>query len=165
MRSLTLLMGMTCLVMACSKPVSDEEKAAKQKSADFLASVQQHKYKLVAFYSDKPIDYITSDSEVRAETDLWSYVKPHVIDDDNFFGANGALTVYQNAEKFPGNDNEQINAGYSISPKGVDVACGFVDYLYMPLEYKLQEFDNAYFTLYIDGPSGSKLYSKFARVE
>jgi hypothetical protein len=169
MRKLNLMfiMGsLACLGMVgCSKSLSKEDAAAKQKSADFQASVQAHKYKLVAFYSDKPIDYITSDAEVRSETDLWKYVKLHVLDDLDYFGANGELTIYQNADKFPGNNNETIAGTYSISVSGTDVMMKFVDYIYVPTTYKLQEFDNAYFTIYVDGPSGSKLYSKYARVE
>ncbi len=168
MRKLNLMfivIVIASLGTACSKSISADDSAAKQRSADFQAAVQSHKYKLVAFYSDKAIDYITTDNEVKSETDLWPYVKLHVLDDENYFGANGALTIYQKASKFPGNDADQINGTYSISAKGPDVIFKFIDYLYIPLEYKLQEFDNAYFTVYINGPSGSKLYSKYARVE
>jgi hypothetical protein len=169
MRKLNLLfiIGIAaCMGMAsCSKALSDEDPATKQKATDFQTSVTAHKYKLVAFYSDKPIDYITSDAEVRSETDLWKYVKVHVLDDENYFGSNGELTIYQKADKFPGNESETINGNYGISIRGTEVFFKFVDYIYVPTEYKLQEFDNAYFTVYIDGPSGSKLYSKFARVE
>ena len=41
----------------------------------------------------------------------------------------------------------------------------FVDYNYVVTKYKLEQFDNAYFTIYVDGPAGAKLFSKFARVE
>ena len=165
--NLILIMGaIACVGMAsCSKTLSDEDPATKQKSVDFQASVLAHKYKLVAFYADKPIDYITSDAEVRSETDLWKYVKFHILDDQNYFGANGELIIYQNADKFPGNNDETIKGTYSISVSGKDVMMKFVDYIYVPTTYKLQEFDNAYFTIYVDGPSGSKLYSKYARVD
>ena len=160
-----LVIGFVFLGIGCHKTVGDEDNATKKRSDDFQASVQTHKYKLAAFYADKPIDYITSDAEVRAETDLWAYVKGHITDDENFFGANGTLTIYQKANKISGNEAETINATYSIVPKGTDVSVTFIDYMYSPLEYKLLEFDNAYFTVYVDGPSGSKLYSKYARVE
>jgi hypothetical protein len=153
MRTLILLLLVVCLGTACRKTNGGEDAAAKQRSTDFQASVQDHKYKLVSFYSDKPIDYITNDAEV------------HVPDDENYFGANGALTIYQNADKFPGNNSEQINGSYSISVRGSDVIFKFVDYIYVPTEYKLLEFDNANFIVYIDGPSGSKLYSKFSRIQ
>jgi hypothetical protein len=165
MRTFILLLAITCLGAACRKPISEEETAAKQRSADFLASVKQQKYKLVAFYSDKPIDYITTDSEVRSETDLWAYVTLHVIDDENYFAPDGVLTIYQKANKFPGNESEQINGSYEITARGVDVIFKFVDYIYVPTEYKLHEFDNTSFVVYTNGPSGSKLFSKFMRIQ
>jgi hypothetical protein len=160
-----VIIGSLLLATACSKSVSEEDNAAKQRATDFQANVQAHKYKVAAFYADKPIDYITSDTEVKSETDLWAYVKEHIKDDENYFGSNGALTIDQKIVKMPGNDTQTINGSYSIAARGTDVIVTFVDYAYKPLEYKLQEFDNAYFTVYIDGPNGSKLYSKYARVE
>lgn len=162
-----LVIGSLTLATACSKTGAggEDNSAAKQRAADFQTNVQTHKYKVAAFYSDKPIDYITSDTEVKSETDLWAYVKEHIKDDENYFGANGSLVIDQKSIKMPGNDNQTINTNYSISAKGADVIVTFVDYTYKALEYKLHEFDNAYFTVYIDGPSGSKLYSKYARVE
>lgn len=162
-----LVIGTLTLATACSKSGAggEDNSAAKQRAADFQTNVQAHKYKVAAFYSDKPIDYITSDTEVKSETDLWAYVKEHIKDDENYFGAGGALTIDQKITKMPGNETQTINGSYSISARGADVIVNFVDYAYKPLEYKLHEFDNAYFTVYIDGPNGSKLYSKYARVE
>ena len=162
---LILVIGALSAATSCSKSVSEEDGPTKSKSSEFQASVLSHKYKLVSFYADKPIDYISNDSEVRAETDLWPYVKNHIVDDENFFGANGKLTVYQKEIKIGGNNAEAIETDYAISVKGTDVMVKFVDYLYNPLEYKLHEFNDAYFTVYVDGPSGSKLFSKYARVE
>lgn len=161
------VMGSLVFATACSKTGAggEDNAAAKQRAADFQANVQSHKYKVAAFYSDKPIDYITSDTEVKSETDLWAYVKEHIKDDENYFGANGTLTIDQKLVKMPGNETQTINGSYNIVARGADVIVTFVDYSYKPLEYKLQEFDNAYFTVYIDGPAGSKLYSKYARVE
>jgi hypothetical protein len=157
--------GFACLGTACRKSLGEEDSAAKQRSNDFQASVKDHKYKLVAFYADKPVDYISNDSEIRSETDLWAYVKSYVVDDENYFGANGKLTIFQKANKAPTNSAEQIDASYAITARGTDVSVTFIDYFYNALEYKLHEFDNAYFTVYVDGPTGSKLYSKYARVE
>ena len=165
LHSLIFLIGFICLGTACRKSVSEQEDAAKQRSNDFQAAVQDRKYKLVAFYADKPVDYISNDSEIRSETDLWAYVKSYVVDDENYFGANGKLTIFQKVNKAPTNSAEQIDLNYNIQAKGTDVSVTFVDYFYNALEYKLHEFDNAYFTVYVDGPTGSKLYSKYARVE
>jgi hypothetical protein len=165
MRTAILILLIAAISASCNKTTSEGDSAAKQRSAEFLTSIEKQKYKLAAFYSDKPIDYITTDSEVRAETDLWAYVKLHVLDDENYFAPGGALTVYQKTEKFPGNDSEQISASYGSAARGSDVIFNFVDYIYLPTEYKLHEFDNTNFTVYVDGPSGSRLYSKFARIQ
>ena len=150
----------------CTKSVSSEEtNAAKKKADEFKTSITTRRYKPVAFYSDKPIDYITNDTEVRSETDLWIYVKDYIKDDVNQFNDNGTVTIFQNALKFPGNDAPSFTQDFNISVSGTDVMLKFVDYNYVPTTYRLQEFSDAYFTVYIDGPSGSKLYSKFARVE
>lgn len=162
-----LVIGSLIFATACSKSGAggEDDSAAKQRASDFQTNVQAHKYKVAAFYSDKPIDYITSDTEVKSETDLWAYVKEHIKDDENYFGANGSVTIDQKAIKIPGNEAQTINVNYTIAARSADVIVTFVDYAYKPLEYKLHEFDNAYFTVYIDGPNGSKLYSKYARVE
>lgn len=163
--SMLVMAAALSLGTACNKSLSEEDSAAKKRAGEFQTSVEAHKYKIAAFYSDKPIDYITSDTEVKSETDLWAYVKEHIKDDENFFGAGGTLTVYQKAVKIPDNSAETITTGYSIGAKGAEVGVTFVDYSYKPLEYKLHEFDNAYFTIYVDGPNGSKLFTKYARVE
>ena len=167
MRKLHLLLfiGITWVGSACHKSLSDEDAGAKQRATDFQASIQSNRFMLVSFYSDKPIDYITNDADIKSETDLWPYVKTHIKDDQYFFGANGALTIDQKADKIASNNAATIDGSYGVAPKGTDVSVMFVDYLYAPLEYKLFEFDNTFFTVYIDGPSGSKLYSKYARVQ
>lgn len=167
MRKLHLLffIGLTWIGTACNKSLSEEDSAAKSRAADFQAAIQSNRYMLVSFYADKPIDYITNDADVKSETDLWPYVKTHVKDDEYFFGGSGALTVNQKTDRIAGNDAATINGSYTIGAKGTDVAVMFVDYLYSPLEYRLHEFDNTFFTVYVDGPSGSKLYSKYARVQ
>jgi len=150
----------------CTKSVSSEENNAAQQRADaFSANIKTHKYKPVAFYSDKPIDYITNDTEVRSETDLWIYVKDYIKDDINLFNPDGTVTIFQNAVKMPGNESASFTMRYGASVVNKEVMFDFVDYNYVVSHYKLEQFDDAYFTVYVDGPSGSKLYSKFARVE
>ena len=167
MRKLYLmLIPALCVFMSCSKSVSNQQNnAAQQRANDFQASLKAHKYKPVAFYSDKPIDYITTDAEVKSETDLWVYVKAYIKDDVNLFNDNGTVTIYQNTDKMPGNEAATISVTYGAMVKGTDVMFNFVDYNYVATQYKLDQFDNAYFTVYVDGPAGSKLFSKFARVE
>ena len=162
---LMLFIGITWAGTACHKSLSDEDSGAKQRASDFQAAIESNKFMLVSFYADKPIDYITNDADVKSETDLWPYVKTHVKDDEYFFGGNGALTINQKSDKIAGNNSATIAGSYGVTTKGADVVFNFVDYLYGPLEYKVHEFDNTFFTVYIDGPSGSKLYSKYARVQ
>src|SRR5689334_10297322 len=109
----------------CTKAVSSEDNAAKKRADDFQASIVTHKYKPVAFYSDKPIDYITTDNEVKSETDLWIYVKDYIKDDENLFNNNGTVTIYQNALKFPGNEAATLSEDYSIGANGSDVMMKF----------------------------------------
>ena len=92
-------------------------------------------------------------------------MKSYIKDDVNLFGDNGSLTIYQNTDKMPGNEAATIPAVYGTLVKGTDVMFNFVDYNYVATRYRLDQFDNAYFTVYVDGPAASKLYSKFARVE
>ncbi len=166
MRKLYLvLIAAVGILSGCTKSVSGDNKETQKRADDFSASIKTHKFKPVSFYSDKPIDYITNDAEVRAETDLWIYVKSYIKDDANQFNADGTVTIYQNALKFPGNDAPTLSTSYAVSAQGNDVMFNFVDYNYVVTKYKLEQFDNAYFTVYIDGPAGSKLFSKFARVE
>ena len=161
-----MLIAAVGVLSGCAKSVSNGDNKETQKRADdFSVSIKNHKFKPVSFYSDKPIDYITNDAEVRAETDLWIYVKDYIKDDINLFNADGNVTIFQNASKFPGNEAPTITTAYAITAEGNDVMLKFVDYNYVVTKYKLEQFDNAYFTIYVDGPAGAKLFSKFARVE
>jgi len=65
----------------------------------------------------------------------------------------------------PGNESASFTMRYGASVVNKEVMFDFVDYNYVVSHYKLEQFDDAYFTVYVDGPSGSKLFSKFARVE
>jgi hypothetical protein len=167
MRKLYLmLIPVVGIFSGCTKSVSNEESNEAQKRADaFQTSINAHRYKPVAFYSDKPIDYITNDNEVKSETDLWLYVKDYIKDDINYFNNNKTVTIFQNAVKMAGNESPTITADYGAMVVGKEVMFNFVDYNYVPTQYRLEQFDDAYFTVYVDGPAGSKLYSKFARVE
>jgi hypothetical protein len=166
MRKLYLMLIPAIWIFAgCSKSGKEGDDAAQKRADEFHASIKGHKYKPVSFYSDKPIDYITNDNEVKSETDLWIYVKEYIKDDENVFNSDASVTVHQNANKMPGNNAATFNLAYGVEVSGPDVMFKFVDYNYVAAQYKLSEFDNAYFTVYVDGPAGSKLYSKFARVE
>jgi len=165
MRKLYLaLIPALLLATSCTKSKSNEEAATQKRADEFAASIKGNKYKLVSFYADKPIDYITNDNEVKAETDLWIYVREYLKDDVYLFNTNGSFTVFQNAVKRPGNESASFNMPYAVSVDGKDVGFDYIDYDYVKLHYRVNQFDNDSFIIFVDGPSGSKLYSKFARV-
>ncbi len=167
MRKLYLLIiPVACFLSSCSKSASEElSDNAQKKSEEFQTAIRGNKFRLVAFYSDRPIDYITNDAQVKAETDLWSYVKWYLIDDVMVFNQNGTLSINQNEDKMPGSETSVINMSYGCQANAGSVMMNYFDPFYAPLQYKVDEFDNAYFTIFVDGPNGSKLYSKLARVE
>jgi hypothetical protein len=166
MRKLYLmLIPAACILASCSKAVNTPGTTeTDKKAAEFAAALKSNKYKLVSFTSDKPIDYIANDNETKSETDLWAYVKEYVKDDVNQFNANSTVSIWQGAMRVAGKDGDVISVAFGAQGKDDAVMLNFVDYDYEPMQYKLDKYDAAQFTVYIDGPSGSKLYSKFAKV-
>jgi len=168
MRKLYLmLIPAACVFASCSKAVTTPDGAtdeATKKANAFASALKAHKYKLVSFTSDKPIDYISNDNEVKSETDLWAYVKDYVKDDVNQFNDNNTVSIWQGATKKAGQDGDIINVKFGAQAKGDAVMLNFVDYDYDPMQYKLDTYDDTGFSVFVDGPSGSKLYSKFQRV-
>jgi hypothetical protein len=152
---------------SCHKSLSDEGniEANKARAAQFQSSIANQNYKLTAFYSDKPIDYITTDAVVKSETDLWAYVKYHLKDDVNNFGGDASVIINQNAIKIPGNDAAQISRSYSTEYDKSFVYFNFIDDAYKPQQYKLSEFDANKFVIYIDYTGGVKLFSKFEKLQ
>ena len=161
-----MLIPAACIFASCSKAVNTPGTTTTQndqKAAQFAAALKNHKYKLVSFTSDKPIDYMANDNETKAETDLWAYVKEYVKDDVNQFNDN-TVSIWQGTARVAGKDGDVITVAYGAQGKDAAVMLNFVDYDYEPMQYKLDKYDDTQFTVYIDGPSGSKLYSKFSRV-
>ncbi len=156
------LMAIAILAFGCKKDQTLNEN--QKKAEEFRTLVAGKSFRATSFRSDKPIDYITNDSEVKAETDLWSYVKPHIVDDSNIFTAPSTLKIAQNALKVSGNDSTVLNRSYAISADKKSVIVDFVDYEYKPLRYRLQDFSETQFTLYIEW-NGAILSSRFTRVQ
>lgn len=157
-----ILMGAFCFsILSCSKNTGTTEEEQQKRAMEFLSFIGNSHYRLVDFYSDKPIDYITTDTEVKQETNLKAYIKPYLLDDDNFFNDKNVLTVTQNANKIPGNNAATITANYLVSYDASNVYFDFLDHTYAPARYKLNTFSSGTFTLYIDWPTGAKLYSRF----
>ena len=86
---------------SCHKSLSEEGniEANKAKAAQLQSSIANQNYRLTAFYSDRPIDYITTDAVVKSETDLWEYVRIYLKDDVNNFGGDASVIINQNANK------------------------------------------------------------------
>lgn len=152
---------MSVMLVSCSKNSGTTEEQQQKKAEEFLNFIGNGQFRLTDFYSDKPIDYVTTDNVVKQETDLRSYIKPYLLDDDNFFADKGILTIAQNAQKIPGNNAAVINGSYLVSYDASHVYFDFVDHTYSPARYKVENFAAGKFTLYIDWPTGAKLYSRF----
>lgn len=161
------LFAVTALVyISCQKSLSFEKEEEEKPTAvpnDFKHNVMTYRYRLVAFYSDKPINFIPGDSVKRSETDLWNYVPGYLKDDDYLFTSDSTFTIYQNQWKIPTNNADSIKARYSIDTVAGKTIFTFVDYHYEPFKYELDSFNKDYFLVHVAGPDGSRLYSKFAR--
>ena len=159
MKKSLLFVALSCIALlsipSCTKPVDDaaaDEQAIaqnKKKSEDFQAIISAHKFRLVDFYSDKPIDYIETDAEVRQETDLKAYIKPYLLDDDNVFGAEEVLNIVQNQSKMPGVADAVVKRNYHLSYDKSNVLLDFVTYTYTPAKYKVSEFSASGFVIYL----------------
>lgn len=149
---------------ACEKeevvnPIKENEKKAEQ----FKASVSKEGgFVVTKFYADKPIDYVTTDDIVNLETDLNKYIFPHLLDDRNVLKPNGTLEIHQNEIKKPLNDSAVLYRTWNIFSNRNGVFFEFVDEHYSQRRYKLDEFNDAYFILYLDWPvDGAKIFSRF----
>jgi hypothetical protein len=148
-------------IHSCTKDTGEE--AQKKKAEEFRNTVKNKRYRLVDFYSDLPIDYIENDTIVRSETDLRGYIKPYLPDDENLFDSTGLLLINQGANRIPGNDSLILNRRYLLKWNATDASIDFVDYFYIPSNYKIFDYTPDHFTIYLNWPKGgAKLYSRFA---
>lgn len=143
--------------VSCNKPNQADEK----KATEFRAFTSAKKFKIVSFYADKPVDYVETDTEVKQETDLWAYVKDYIRDDINRVVDNGLVEIDQNAIKYAGHIEATLVRPFKVGSDRNGAYLEFVDYFYEPLRYKLFEFKDNYFIIYIDYKNGAKLYSKY----
>jgi len=150
----------TVLLAGCSKELSLENGNPVEPPKEI-----SRKYQLKAFYSDIPLDFIETDDVIKSETDLWSYVKEYIKDDINeLFNDSTLLLVYQNEIKIPGNDAPVLQKYYGIDTDGDGKFINYIGPKYETLQYRLQEFNDDYFIIYIKWKHGSTLYSRFERV-
>ena len=160
LRLLMLAFTSVFVLTACDKKGKENEKKANE----FKAFTSAKKFKIVSFYADKPVDYEDNDTEVKAETDLWLYVKEYIRDDINRVVDNGQVHIDQMAIKYSGHDEATIIRPFSVGSDRTGAYLEFVDYFYDPLRYKLLEFKDNYFIIYIDFRGGAKLFSKYELV-
>jgi hypothetical protein len=134
----------------------------KQKADEFKAAIVSQQFQVRDYYSDKPIDYIEDDQEVKEETQLFSYVSPWIKDDLNVFdAASKKVTITQNAVKIPGDASETLVKDFNIGADKDGVYFDFLNYQYQPLRYRLVEFTNTHFIVYTDWKSGAKVFTRF----
>lgn len=151
---------------SCQKELSLElgnVNASKAKLfQDFIVT---NKFQLKAFYSDIPIDYITTDDTIKQETNLWSYVSNYLKDDYNIFMPGSTdITIDQNAIKMPGLEDSVLHKKYQITYDDNGVHLLFLDYQYNPLTYNLNKIGPDYFILSVKWNHGATLFSRFERI-
>ena len=130
----------------------------------FATTVEGKKFALNSYYSDSAIDYIDTDSVVKAETDLWAYVSSWLKDDHFTFNADGELVIAQNTTKLASDSSDVLTKTYSITSVGDDVKVTFVDNQYQPLEYTLHSFGDTEMILKAEW-DGKTVFSKYTVVE
>lgn len=151
----------TGILSSCKKE-DGASSADKQKAEEFKSSVVSKKFQVKQYYSDKPIDYVEDDAEVKSETELFNYVSAWIKDDWNVFDPSaGKVTITQNANKIEGNASEVFTKDFSIGADKKGVYFNFLNYQYNPLKYRLVEFTGDYFLVYVDWHSGAKVFTKF----
>ena len=130
-------------VISCKKSDSDGIKPEdKERAAQLQSLLQTDKFRLAAYYSNSPIDYIDTDEVVKSETDLWHYVSAWLHDDRYVFGGNGNVTVEQNTVKVPGDNSATLNRKYEVRADKDGVAFDFIGHEYQPLKYRLVTFND-----------------------
>ena len=171
-KSSVFLVGAIIVLISTSCSDKDEnkirtpEEESELKATQFEAFILNKGFRPVAFYSDKPIDYFEDDNEVKSETDLWSHVKPHIRDDKNTFTLPNLITVEQNKDKIAGIDSAILKRNWKITHSRAGVFLDFIDFNYVPRSYKLQEFTNNTFTIYLnwtsrDRATSATLFTKY----
>ena len=161
---LFVLIALTFSAMISCSKTGDNKAANEKKATEFQTTIQLKHYRLVDFYSDKPIDYVQSDAVVKSETDLKVYIKPYLLDDDNYFDNEGVVRITQNQQKKPGLTDAVLIRNYNVTSDENSAYLDFLDYDYYPVKYKLGEYTDVGFTIYLDWPGGAKVYSRFEKV-
>ena len=160
--ALVILVTLGLFAVSCQKETERPVSPDTKKANEFRAFVQNKGFVVTSYYADKPIDYVKNDGIETMETDLNKYIYNHIKDDKNELLENGQLLIHQNTVKAPGNDSATLTRNWSIGVNSRGVYINFVDYDYLPRQYKLAEFTDKYFLVYVDwSGTDAKVYSKF----
>lgn len=171
---LTLVFALICMSVACTKEDEDKPEGPSEyeiKAKEFEAFISNKYFKLTEFYADKPIDYIQDDSVVKAETNLWPYVRDYIKDDRNYFNsAAGTLEIEQNEIKIPTNDSAILKRNYGVGFNRNTAYIDFVDYNYVSTRYRLYEFKENYFIIHLEFRNRTTnetatIFSKFEQMQ
>jgi hypothetical protein len=106
-------------------------------AASLDSFLQSNNFQLARYYSDTAIDYDETDSVVKSETDLWSYVSPWLKDDIYTFGTDGNVTINQNDDKIPSDSTATLTRPYAVVADDEGVKFTFLTNDYMALDYRL----------------------------
>jgi hypothetical protein len=159
---LALSLIVTGFLSSCKKGGDEASPEDKQKAENFKTYIVGKQFTLVDYWSDKAIDYVEDDAEVKAETDLWPYVSIWIKDDVNSFDLNaGKVSITQNANKFSTIADEVFTRDFSIGADKNGAFFNFVNYQYNPLKYNIVDFNAEGFTVSVDWRSGAKVFSRF----
>ncbi len=153
-------------VLVSRKKEDEASEEDKAKAEQFKAFIQSKQFQIREYYSDKVIDYVEDDDTVKQETNLWPYVSPWIKDDFNVIDIpNGKVTVTQNASKVPGNSAEVFIKDVSVGADKDGPYFNFLNYLYEPLKYRIVEFTDSSFLIYVDWHSGAKVFTRFEIIQ
>jgi hypothetical protein len=145
MRRPLFVFALVAVIISCNKDddagdgIKPED---KEKAAALQTFLQSDKFRLKKYYSEQPIDYIDTDQVVKAETDLWQYVSGWLHDDAYVFGANGSVTVEQNALRNPLDTTPVLTRNYAVKADKNGVAFDFIGHEYQVLKYRLITFND-----------------------
>jgi hypothetical protein len=160
-----LSVALAATILYSCKKGDDVPAEYKQKAEEFKTFVANKQFRLVDYYADKAIDYVEDDAEVKQETDLWAYVSIWIKDDLNVFDlSSNKVTVTQGEHKFEGITDDVFSKDFSIGADKDGPYLNFLNYQYNPLKYRILEFTDNHFIVYVDWHSGAKVFSEFEAV-
>ena len=141
-----LLIALAFVLFACHKksesvdPIRQEDKLKAAALSEFLKSSE---FRLTAYYSESPIDYIDTDQVVKAESDLWPYVSIWLKDDAYSFDNSGHVIIQQNANRIDTDTAAILTRNYSVEADVEGVGFKFMGHEYQPLNYRLISFTDS----------------------